>query len=158
LSWLIRNVNNWFFRVVYERDRWDQAFEQWDAASDARAAVPVLLARGCVWVSRQALAGLLRAGHAISCFLMRQMEYDADSYEIKLVGSVDFARTMTRLRELNAGALVAYQQLRNTRVLPENLPLFFVDKTAHLPDDVVEQVRRTADSRTGAFDTHPSDA
>ena len=158
LTWIIRHINLWFFRVVYERDRWDREFENWEAKADFRAAVPVLMARGCIWLSRKALASLLRAGHAISCFMLRQMEYDADSYEIKLAGSESFVHTMTRLRELNAGMQIAYRELSDTRALPSDLPQFVIEKCGEIPDDQLQQLRRTPDAATATMDTHPSDA
>lgn len=157
LTWIIRHINLWFFRIVYERDRWDRAFENWEASADFRAAVAVLMARGCIWVSRKALAVLLNAGHAISCFMLRQMEYDADSYEIKLAGSESFARTMTRLRELNAGMQIAYRELRDTRALPSDLPQFVIAKCVQIPEDQRQQLRRRPETATAAMDTHPSD-
>ena len=33
-------------------------------------------------------------GHAVSCFLSRQMEYDADSYQIKIAGSAAFEKEL----------------------------------------------------------------
>jgi hypothetical protein len=34
LSYLIRAVNFWFLRVVYQRDAWDEALEQWAAEAE----------------------------------------------------------------------------------------------------------------------------
>jgi len=157
LTWIVRSINAWFYRVVYERDQWDVRLEEWTKNVDARFAIVVVLARLCVWLSRHALAGLMFAGHAVSCFLMRQMEYDADSYEIKLAGSVSFTRTMMRLRELSAGVQYGYHELRQARTLPANLPQFFVERTRLLPDTVQEEVQRTSDAPTRPLDTHPSD-
>jgi hypothetical protein len=53
---------------------------------------------GCVWQSRRILWALMHAGHGISSFMLRQMEYDADSYETKLAGSDAFESTASRLR------------------------------------------------------------
>ena len=157
LTWIVRSINGWFARVVYERDEWDERIEAWRETSDVRLQVMVLLASGCVWLSRRALEGLLKAGHAISCFMLRQMEYDADSYEIKISGSDAFSRTMTRLRELTVGAQLAYQSLGQSRALPADLAGFFVEKSRHLPEEVAAQLRGVPDDETGVFDTHPSD-
>src|SRR5262249_52685544 len=75
LSYVIRNINFWFARVVYERDAWDQKLDQTARGSDLRIGVVLHAARGCVWVSRRILWALMQAGHAISCFMLRQMEY-----------------------------------------------------------------------------------
>lgn len=113
LTGLVRGINGWFARVVFERDRWDETIEKWSSEGDVRLTLVVMLARGAIWVSRLALSGLMMAGHAISCFMMRQMEYDADSYEIKFAGSDAFTATFVRLRELNAGAQFGYKDMSN---------------------------------------------
>ncbi|HKE84988.1 MAG TPA: M48 family metalloprotease [Vicinamibacterales bacterium] len=156
LTWIVRSINSWFYRVVYERDRWDVALEERSKGAN-RFGLFILLAGLFVWLSRRALAGLMMAGHAVSCFLMRQMEYDADSYEIKVAGTESFTRTMARLRELNAGVQYGYHELRQARVLPANLPHYFVEQCRHMPAGVREK-ERPPDAARGAFDTHPSDA
>jgi hypothetical protein len=109
-------------------------------------------------MSRKVLAGLLRAGHVISCFLMRQMEYDADSYEIKLAGTASFIRASTRVNELSAGVQIGYRELSQLQALPVNLPRYFIEKSRQIPSDALDEIRQTQSVSTRAFDTHPSDA
>ena len=158
---LIRGVNAWLYRVVHERDTWDSTLEEWSQEGDWRVTVPMALARGSVWVSRQALAGVMMVGHGVSCYMMRQMEFDADSYEVKIAGSEAFARTFVRLRELSAGAHVAYgqlPQLLEKHAIPADMPHLVAECSRRLPDEVRAQVQKISDERTGTFDTHPSDA
>jgi Zn-dependent protease with chaperone function len=161
LTALVRGIDGWFARVVYERDHWDEKLETWSKNWDWRAAVILVMARGAIWLSRRLLHGLMITGHAISCFMLRQMEYDADSYEIKFAGSEAFARTSARMRQLNAGAQFGYNDLRHSwqqRALPADFPTFLVDVSNRMPQDVLAQVRRTPESATGLLDTHPADA
>jgi len=45
------------------------------------------------------------AGHAVSCFLLRQMEFDADRYEARGVsGSETFAQTCRLLPQLSVAS------------------------------------------------------
>ena len=158
---LIRGVNAWLYRVVHERDTWDSTLEEWSQEGDWRVTVPMALARGSVWVSRQALAGVMMVGHGVSCYMMRQMEFDADSYEVKIAGSESFARTFVRLRELSAGSQVAYgqlPQLLEKHAIPADMPHLVAECSRRLPDEVREKVQKVSDQRTGTFDTHPSDA
>jgi Zn-dependent protease with chaperone function len=160
LTALVRGVNGWFARVVYERDQWDEKLDQWSKRGDWRIAIVLLIARASVWMSRRVLWALMMAGHFVSCFMLRQMEHDADSYEIAFAGSAAFARTSARLRELNVGAQFGYNELQESwlhRKLPSDLPAFLVDRSARLPDELLSQVRRVPDAPTGPFDTHPSD-
>jgi Zn-dependent protease with chaperone function len=161
LTAIVRGVNAWFARVVFERDEWDLRLEEWAKNLDGRVAILLWLAKGAIWVSRQMLRGLMLTGHAISCFMLRQMEFDADSYEIKITGSETFGQTSRRMREMNVGAQFGYADLRSslrTGKLPSHLPAFVVQRTSCVPGDVLDQVRNTADERTGMFDTHPCDA
>ena len=114
LTYIIRKINFWFARVVYERDEWDLKLEQYAKGGDWRVLIVLHTARGCVWLSRRILWALMHTGHAISCFMLRQMEYDADSYEAKLAGSDAFEATASRLRVLNAATQVAYQDVRQS--------------------------------------------
>jgi Zn-dependent protease with chaperone function len=158
---LIRGMNGWLYRVVHERDSWDVQLETWSKEGDWRVMVPLLLARLSVWLSRKALAGVTLLGHGVSCYMMRQMEFDADSYEVKIAGPDAFTRTMVRLRELSAGSQLAYNQLSqlvDTRAVPADLPQLFVECSRRLPDHVREQMQKVNDDPTGTFDTHPSDS
>ncbi len=162
LTYVVRRVNAWFARVVFERDAWDVRLEQ--SASGLPWQIGIVLhgARACVWATRRILWALMHAGHAISCFMLRQMEYDADSYSAKLVGGDAFEATAIRLRVLNVATQFAYghvQQSWASRRLPENLVLLIERESASLRGEVHQKVT-TADpeEKTGWFDTHPSDA
>ena len=162
LTYVIRKINLWFARLVYQRDRWDVQLDKAAQTADFRIAIVLQTARGCVWLTRRILWVLMHAGHAISCFMLRQMEYDADSYEAKLAGSDAFASTAACLPVLNAATQFAYADVQrswsNNR-LPENLPLLIDHKATALPADVERELSTArASARTGWFDTHPCDA
>jgi Zn-dependent protease with chaperone function len=161
LTAIVRGLNAWLWRVVHERDAWDDKLEAWSEKGDWRLAIILMLARASIACSRWILKYLMMAGHGISCFMLRQMEFDADSYEVKLAGTPAFAETSARLRELNVGASVGYEDLRNgwlRRTLPSNLPGFLLERTGRLPEDLVKRVREIPEQKTGVFDTHPCDA
>lgn len=158
---LIRGVNAWLYRVVHERDTWDSKLEEWSKDGDWRVTLPLSIARLSIWISRQALGGVTMVGHGVSCYMMRQMEFDADSYEVKIAGTHAFTRTATRLRELSAGSQMAYSllpQLLESQTIPADLPQLFAENSRRLPDAVREQVHKVSEGRTGMFDTHPCDA
>ena len=156
-----RGVNGWFGRVVYQRDEWDEKLERWSKEWSWQFQLVLYVARAGVWLSRLILKGLMHGGHAISCFMMRQMEYDADSYEAKLAGTDAFITTAGRLRELNAAAQFAYRDLRDgyqRGALPHDFAGFIAERCRHLPDDLLAKVREHANETTGTFDTHPCDS
>src|SRR4051794_18179220 len=108
LTYVVRSVNHWFARVVYERDQWDIGLERTAKSIDLRIGVILHLARAAVWLTRKILWALMHAGHAISCFMLRQMEFDADSYECKLAGSDTFAETTARIQTLGIASRHAF--------------------------------------------------
>jgi len=162
LTYIIRKINFWFARVVYERDAWDEKLEESARGTDWRIAIVLHASRACVWLTRRILWALMQAGHAISCFMLRQMEYDADSYEAKLAGSDAFESTASRLRILNVATQTAYEDVRQSwtaKRLPENLPLLIGHKASSLPEEIHQKLSSLAASgKTGWFDTHPCDA
>lgn len=162
LSYVVRSVNIWFARVVYGRDRWDQELE--DAANTDTwwvISVVIALARGAVWCSRKILAGLMHMGHAISCYLMRQMEFDADRYETRLVGAETFETTCRELGCLNVAFQRSIQAVSfswREGYLADNLPGMMATKRRGLEREVLDALGSAIDqSETRWFDTHPAD-
>jgi hypothetical protein len=163
LTAVIRSVNFWFARVVYERDSWDDALVRHAAdGNNNYVVVAANAARGAVWVVRRILWVLMTTGHAISCFALRQMEYDADACETQIAGSAAFERTAMELALLNAATQGAYQELSNAwqeRRLAADLPALILSCRTSLPADAVTTIRDYARAqKTGTLDTHPSNA
>jgi len=161
LTFIIRRINGWFGRVAYERDAWDEWLEEWAAESEGWVAFIVMTAQVAVWFSRVMLKLLMYTGHLIGCFMLRQMEYDADSYEIKVVGSACSEATSRRIHVLGKVAERAYKAMRVpwnlSKKLPDDFPAYLMRH-----DEAVSSAKRTTweDSMgldpTGLFDTHPS--
>jgi len=163
LSYIIRRINGWFARLVYQRDAWDLWLEQCGMeADDWRVLIVVNCARLAVGFSRLLLKLLMFLGHGVSCFLLRQMEYDADDYGIKVAGSAAAESATRRLAELGAAAGKAYKEIRTTwnlsRRLPEDFPEYLAVQHTKLPPATRERLQDTLGlARTRLFDTHPSD-
>jgi Zn-dependent protease with chaperone function len=165
LTYLVRQINGWFARVVYERDQWDVRLARLSGAGAPHLAIAIVLlvARAGVWLTRQLLWVLMHLGHAISCFMLRQMEYHADAYEAKVAGSDSFESSMLRLGVLSLAAEQASDDFQRSLVneqLPDDLPLL-IERRAVSDPVVREQSKlgeRLVSGRTGWFDTHPCDA
>jgi hypothetical protein len=89
------------------------------------------------------------------------MEYDADSYEIKVAGSDAFESTARRLATLHKAAEKAYKEMRATwnlnRKLPDNFSAFLTQQVSKLPPKLCENIQDTLGlERTRVFSTHPS--
>ncbi|MCA9199700.1 MAG: M48 family metalloprotease [Planctomycetales bacterium] len=162
LTYLIRSINHWFARVVYQRDEWDEWLESSTSELDFRIAWILYLAQFMVFLTRKLLWLLMMIGHGVAGFLLRQMEFDADRYEARLVGSNTFASTAGRLRELNMGNQAANyvleQSLREGKLL-DDLPLLIQTQTNQMETTFLEQMHvQAANEKTRWMDTHPCDA
>jgi Zn-dependent protease with chaperone function len=162
ISYLVRATNAWFARVVYQRDEWDDWMRRESAGSENLFVKLILgLSRGCIWLTRRLLLGLMWAGQAISCFMMRQMEYDADRYEARLVGSSTFEATMRDIRRLGLSHQKSLSDLevswRENR-LADSLPDLIRINRDRMPADVRNELEKHARAdRTQLFSTHPAD-
>jgi len=132
-QFLIRTINDWFVHVVFGRDQWDAWLIQNSENNDWRLAAPLWCARGGVWVSRKILHGLLYVAHALSCWLSRQMEFDADYYAAHLQGAESFAATA------NAISLLALAEQRAT----DDINVWWRDKRAVADFAQVVTLRRS---------------
>ncbi len=159
-TYVIRSINHWFARVVFERDEWDRKLAEIAEGADFRLQLVIQSARGGVWISRKILHGLMLLGHAIACLQLRQMEYDADYYETQLVGSDDFAATGREIARLAAAGQIAFNELGSlwrTRQLVDDFSAFVVAKRAGIdPKQLAALEEQDLGGKTGWLDTHPS--
>jgi Peptidase family M48 len=161
LGQLIRRVNMWFARVVYERDHWDQKLAEWSSSGDGYAMALAIVIRIAVWVARRVLWVLMYTGHAVSGILSRQMEFDADRYEARMVGSRVFTQTCWQLQVLNLAYQGAFADMRSSwqqKRMPDSLPKLVLANVPQLPKELLTIHRKAmSESKTGIFDTHPCD-
>lgn len=161
LSYLIRSINHWFARVVYERDEWDQTLAAWSKEGNVYLIVVVGLARIAVWLTRRILWVLMWLGHLVSGFLMRQMEFDADRYQARMVGGPAVGEILWRVSELDLasrGAWADVNQSWNERRLPDDFPRLILTNIPQIPEPVRAAYRSEFETgKTGLFSTHPAD-
>jgi Zn-dependent protease with chaperone function len=162
LTYVIRSVSYWFARVVHERDRWDESLEKAASGGYWAIVVVVQLSRFLVWLTRRVLWLLMWTGQLLSASLLRQMEYDADRYEARLVGVETFQATQHEIRNLSLAQQATFTELRGLwreGKLADDLPGLIRFHRGQLPDSVLQALRQQAEgSKTGIFDTHPADA
>ncbi len=158
---LIMRINLWFARVVYQRDEWDATLEAWSKEEHIFVIVLAWLTRLAVWLARRVLWVLMTIGHVVSGFLSRQMEFDADRYEARMVGGACFAETMWRFRVMGLAESGAFADLNASwqqQRMPDNFPKLVMTNIPQIPQEVVGAVRRQMETATGRlFDTHPCD-
>ncbi len=162
LTYIIRVINAWFVRLVYQRDRLDAWLDGLARNIDLRIAAILWTAKLLIWISRRILWCLMYLGHGISCFALRQMEFDADRYEVAFAGSEQFAPTSRRLQLLNFGAGRSMELLQETwqqGKISRNYPELTRRQTERLPGEIEKALDEAlAEQKTGLLDTHPCDS
>lgn len=160
-TYLIRAVNWWFARVVYQRDQLDDMLDEAITDSDYRISLLLMLGKVFVLISRAILWCFMIVAHAISCLMSRQMEYDADRYESFIAGSDYFEVTSRRLTELMAGQHAMYNTVMSAlsqQVLLDDLPgitVGYADKATNQERKRIAELSEAGSN--GFFATHPSD-
>ncbi|MCO6456265.1 MAG: M48 family metalloprotease [Pirellulaceae bacterium] len=162
-SHIVGAINRWFGRVVFERDAWDEALLRFSRLHYAFTLLllPVWL---LVWLNRWILWGMMLLAQAVSCFLSRQMEYDADLHEIRVAGSETFERTSWELYVLGHAMARAERTLENSwrqRRLGDDLPALVLASARqfHGRTDQLEEIRQAVlAEKAGLFHTHPATA
>jgi hypothetical protein len=161
LSTLIWRINLWFARVVYERDEWDATLEAYSSGGEGWVVILAGLTRLAVWLARRVLWVLMHVGHLVSGFLSRQMEFDADRYQARMVGGACFAEIMWRIRELSLaenGAVADLNSSWQQRRLPDNFPKLVMANIPQIPPPVLANFRQDMETASaGLFSTHPAD-
>jgi Zn-dependent protease with chaperone function len=160
LTYLIRSINHWFVRVVYQRDAADEWLKENAESWDLQFSWVLYLAMGFVWLARRVLWVLMYIGHFFASYLLRQMEFNADKYQTRLVGSGAFESTMRQIQLLDVASQAAFADLRNfyrDGRLADDLPRLIVWRAEQLPEEGRKALDKgLAEAKTGAFDTHPA--
>lgn len=160
-SYIIRSINFWFARVLSEKTSMDEMLNTKVQEADFRIGIVLLVAKVFVWITSKILWLLMIIGHFMSSFLLRQMEFDADQYEIQLAGSAGFISTSSKIRLLGVAFQSAHQDLRQSwseGKLADNLPALSISHLGLIPPKVQSEIEdHIQKEETGFFDTHPSD-
>ena len=158
VSWIVRHVNHWFAKVVYTRDEWDVWLTSVSEELDLRITWIFWIARLVVFLSRLVLWCFMMVSHMLTCWLARQMEFDADRYEARLAGSETFRKTCLRLQCLNYG-LLAYLHGGPPPDSNGNPIRDIVAYSDSIPGQDLKQIKKhIKKSENGWFDTHPADS
>jgi len=163
LSYVIRSVNHWFARAVYARDFFDADLEHSLEKSDSLQVNAIAsIASFCVRMSREILRKLMYLGNVISSSLLRQMEYDADRYTVRLVGRnvhASILRDIFLLSHVYQISLSAVLNRYRQGTLTDSLATLMQANRRRLAGRLDEAYRaHLAGGRTHLFDTHPTDS
>jgi Zn-dependent protease with chaperone function len=159
LSRFIRRINLWFAVAVGHRDMLDGFVETLTSGGGHYLATLVaLLLRVLVGLGRYFLLGLMYVGLFASASLMRRMEFDADGYEVGVVGSAEFAASQHRLMALIVAHEVAFKyalQTMHCRALPSDLVAFIAELADRAPRVKKRARRMLENEERSLLASHP---
>jgi predicted Zn finger-like uncharacterized protein len=162
LTYIVRSINHWFARVVYQRDVLDEWLASTASSLDIRIGIVLYFAMFMVWLTRGILWIFMMIANGLSCFLMRQMEFDADLHEIRFAGSAAFESTSKKLRCLGVAfsqSLVETQGFLVDGKLVDNLPrLVQMNRDSQDAATRSEIEKSASEEKSNWFDTHPIDS
>lgn len=160
LTYIVRSINHWFARVVYERDAWDEMLRNASRTGDLRVRVIFYAVRLVIWLLRRILWVLMHVARVVCSFTMRQMEFDADRYETRIGGSEQFIVTSNKIHLLslaNAKTLSDLGESLQEKRLGDDLPAMVAANLELLPEETREAfLAKVLAEKTGLFDTHPA--
>ncbi len=160
LIYIVRGVERWFEQAVHGRDAWDEWLERGSRRLDLGVGFFCHIARGYLWLTRQALKPFMAIGRLLSCYLLRQMELDADRYAVRLAGVEAFESLLVQTRILEAARGLARKTLslswREGR-LGDDFPALVKAHTRIFIAEVRDKIHKEMwAERSGPLHTHPS--
>jgi hypothetical protein len=165
LYYIITNVNSWFARVVFDQDMIDKKLTVWEeTATNVIIRLLISFLKVFIWLTRILCRTLLLAGHGVSRYYVRQMEFEADRYAARLVGSDVFESALYKMHITNKALNEAFLQLKklknqNDTSLPDNLIQLISTMRNQMTEEEISRAKENAAiPRKGIFDSHPTDS
>lgn len=160
--YLINSVNYWLQERAYSKYGLALLLKKWRAKYDEGfLLVPILAASAGIWLSQQCLKKLFHMSLYFSQRMSREMEFNADHHECKIVGSDYFSVTSMRIHQLSfAKSKVSgiNDYFWNENVLLKNIPEAINTLTDNLSKREKETVREALDlQESHPWDSHPAD-
>ena len=159
MTYIVHTLLHWFAHIYYYRDRMDL----W-LINGSKAGIPYtmffcLAIRGIIWLGRRVIWCLMMLGNLAAGFMSRQMEFDADSFEVQLGGSERFevsSRKMIMLNMANQKTISDLQYMLNEERLADNYPILIAVNSRILNDELQRWAMKIIkEEKASLFSTHP---
>ena len=155
---IVRSINAWFARAIYERDKFDLRLAR-------LSRIPVVgvvfrMAGAAVRLGRLMLKVFMWTGHLASCMVARRAEYECDQFTARIVGSSMVATALQRTVVLSLAERTTLDDLAGSyreHRLADDLPMLVESKADRMPADAQKRfLDMLRAEKTGYLDTHPS--
>jgi Zn-dependent protease with chaperone function len=160
LDRFIKRINLWFVDAVSRPSLLDELIESLTGEGwHYLASIVGLVLKLLVLLGRYVLFGLMHVGLFASASLMRRMEFDADCYEVGVIGSADFEASCERLVALIVAHGLAFRHAfgsMDCRILPSDL-VAFISELADRAPKVRKRARKLiANEKRSWIASHPT--
>ncbi|MES9963292.1 MAG: M48 family metallopeptidase [Candidatus Sedimenticola sp. 20ELBAFRAG] len=158
-TYALRNMHNYLSILQQFRLAWRQSILQATEDWDIRVKAIVWLGLLGMWITSLILKLLELIGHLSSHYLLRQMEFEADQYEIQVVGGAGFKQTFLKLILLEyarkqASEIVAEASLNGR--MPEDFIALWINRASLMNEKEITSARTELEQQTSSsLDTHP---
>ncbi|MDR1385562.1 MAG: M48 family metalloprotease [Planctomycetaceae bacterium] len=158
---IIRIASFQFLQAAYGRDRLDRLIYTLSTTGHVLNIFFFMILRLFIWMTRLVLKGLMMLGFSISGYLSRQMEFDADQFEARVLGSKLFRDSTRRLLGLtisNSKSVYDVNKMFQDELLVDNYPRLIAANAEIMNELLQKWVDKDLEEnkKTGWFDTHPS--
>ena len=161
LAVVSRAIVGWLSHVATQRHVLDRSLDKRIAAGAGLASAASRIAAAVLRAPRHLIGGLARVGLWLSRRLTRDMEFDADRYEVRVAGSALFPETCTRLHVLALASMlaaVADDGFHSPVPWSTNPTAAILTAAKRMPNHMLQQAQRAVrEGETHWQDTHPSD-
>lgn len=162
MEYIINRVLFWFRHIYYYRDRMDGFLTAASGAGHIFTMSVAWCVRAIVWAGRRFIWAIMMLGNLVSMFMSRQMEYDADSFQTRVIGNDGVGKVMKRLIMLsiaNSKTISDLNYMIQEERLADNYPLLIAANMKILDEDLDRMATKyIRESKTGFADTHPCES
>ncbi len=161
LTYIIWTINEYLEHIATD-DSVENSVDTAHQVSQAGSAGCLIYMLSIIFIffTRMVLFGLMKLGHVVSFYMMRQMEYDADRRAAALIGADAFESGMKKLPVLSAAEEMSFKDISyafNDGRLADDLPVLISTNLAKLTPQAQSKIQKELTEETGTFDTHPSE-
>ncbi|MES1240573.1 MAG: M48 family metalloprotease [Acidobacteriota bacterium] len=160
LSLVIRVMSRWLQLLVYRRDPFEETIRA-NAEQTGVFTVKAILYSvvAVIWLSRRILWTTMLAGYAVSAYVSRHLEYDADRYLVRLAGFDALTTSMREMFALNAAHDMSLEELQSQweeKRLADSLPrLVLANRQSKAGEIAAALETHFADEKEEVFSSHP---
>lgn len=162
MTYIIYTVLHWLRVAVYHEDAIDHKLQKIAASEITFINTIAVASHWIIFLVRKLFYYMLRFGEFVAQMLSRQMEFDADRYAARLIGSAHYQDISLNVTRLVLAARSVNQQLQeswhNNQLLVEDYPGAIAVEYQQQDAEITKEVLKTiAEGDTHWQDTHPCD-